>query len=366
MEHLLLKAATTATDEGVFEAVISTPTLDRDKDIVEPQAMVNALQKWATIGKLVPLAWAHTEEIVGSVNPSSVRVENGEVIVKGQIDQSTDRGSETWRLVKSGTLSFSFGYLIPKGGATKQPGGRFRIKELDVFEISVVPVGPANNDTRVLSFKDAEVLRSEAEKAAAPDPAALRKESDRIEREMADAQIPELPPASETKAAEERPDELHELKARLATAEATLEDLSRKAAAPDPVALRRESERIERDLAESQIPELPPAPAIPAADEPDVLNELQEVKARLATAETALEDLSKKAEEMDKDRKAPSMDPLRKRSEELALEVASDGMSLRRPPTKEAPAPPDLTDLRELKQQSRDLMDLLLSDTMEN
>jgi HK97 family phage prohead protease len=301
MEHLLLKAATTATDEGVFEAVISTPTLDRDKDIVEPQAMVNALQKWATLGKLVPLAWAHTEEIVGSVDPSSVRVENGEVIVKGQIDQSTDRGGETWRLVKSGTLSFSFGYLIPKGGASKQPGGRFRIKELDVFEISVVPVGPANNDTRVLSFKDAQVLRGEAEKAAAPEPAALRKES----------------------------------------------------------------ERIERDLAESQIPELPPAPATPAAEEPDVLKELQEVKARLATAETALETLSKKAEEMDKDRKAPSMDPLRKRSEELALEVASDGMSLRRPPTKETPAAPDLTDLRELKQQSRDLMDLLLSDTME-
>jgi HK97 family phage prohead protease len=299
MEHLLLKAATTATDEGVFEAVISTPTLDRDKDIVEPQAMVNALQKWATLGKLVPLAWAHTEEIVGSVDPSSVRVENGEVIVKGQIDQSTDRGGETWRLVKSGTLSFSFGYLIPKGGASKQPGGRFRIKELDVFEISVVPVGPANNDTRVLSFKDAQVLRGEAEKAAAPDPEALRKESD----------------------------------------------------------------RIERDLAESQIPELPPAP--PAAEEPDMLKELQEVKARLATAETALETLSKKAEEMDKDRKAPSMDPLRKRSEELALEVASDGMSLRRPPTKETPAAPDLTDLRELKQQSRDLMDLLLSDTTE-
>jgi HK97 family phage prohead protease len=207
MEHLLLKAATTATDEGVFEAVISTPTPDRDKDIVEPQAMVNALQKWAALGKLVPLAWAHTEEIVGSVDPSSVRVENGEVIVKGQIDQSTPTGgSETWRLVKSGTLSFSFGYLIPKGGATKQPGGRFRIKELDVFEISVVPVGPANNDTRVLSFKDAEAtLRSAA---------------------RCDAQIPELPPASEA-AAEERPDELHERPA----SPRQKEDLSRKAAA---------------------------------------------------------------------------------------------------------------------------------------
>jgi HK97 family phage prohead protease len=287
MEHLLLKAATTATtDQGVFEAVISTPSVDRDKDIVEPQAMVDALQKWAALGKLVPLAWAHTEDVVGNVDPATVRVENAEVIVAGQIDQTTELGMEAWRLVKSGTLSFSFGYLIPDGGATKRPGGGLNIKELDLFEISVVPVGPANNDTRILSFKTADELR-------------------------------------------------------------------------------KESDRLEREIAEAQIPDIPPAPVVPAAEEPDVLKELQEVKARLATAETALETLSKKAEEMDKDRKAPSMDPLRKRSEELALEVASDGMSLRRPPAKEAPTPPDLTNLRELKQQSRDLMDLLLSDTME-
>src|SRR5437868_3047204 len=100
MEHLLLKAATTATDEGVFEAVISTATVDRDQDIVEPSAMLKALQKWAGIGKLVPLAWAHTDTVVGHVDPATARVENGEVIAKGFIDQTTERGDESWRLVK--------------------------------------------------------------------------------------------------------------------------------------------------------------------------------------------------------------------------------------------------------------------------
>ena len=164
MEHLLLKAAVAAaTDQGTFEAVISTATPDRDGDIVAPSAMVAALEKWAAVDKLVPLAWAHTDMVVGHIDPATVRVDGDEVIAKGFIDQSTDRGAEAWRLVKSGTLSFSFGYLIPKGGATKRPGGRFHITTLDVFEISVVPVGPANNDTRVLNWKAAAEHLGEAE-----------------------------------------------------------------------------------------------------------------------------------------------------------------------------------------------------------
>jgi len=154
MEHLLLKAATTAADKGTFTAVISTASVDRDKDIIEPAAMVASLEKWAALGKLVPLAWNHTDEVIGHIDPATARVKDAEVIADGYIDQSIPRGEEAWRLVKSGTLSFSVGFLFdPKTGATKLKNGRYRVKELDVFEISVIPVGPANNDTRVLSFK---------------------------------------------------------------------------------------------------------------------------------------------------------------------------------------------------------------------
>jgi HK97 family phage prohead protease len=268
MEHLLLKAATTATDEGVFEAVISTATVDREKDIVEPQAMVNALQKWAALGKLVPLAWAHTPDLVGSVDPSTVRVENGEVIAKGQIDQNTPLGEESWRLVKSGTLSFSFGYLIPKGGATKRPGGRLHIKELDLFEISVVPVLPANNDTRVLSFKDAEKLRGEAK---------------RVEREVEEQQIPELPPREKTvtePVEDKLQTELQEVKARLDTLEKALEDQKTKTVeamerrSVDP--LRQQAEGVALDIASGGLDRLPKRQA-KAAPEPDLVD-LDELK----------------------------------------------------------------------------------------
>jgi HK97 family phage prohead protease len=156
MEHLLLKAATTATDEGTFTAVISTATVDRDKDIIEPSGMVASLAKWVGVGKHVPLAYNHTDEVVGHIDPSTARIKGHEVVADGWVDQNAPRGAEVWRLVKSGTLSFSFGFLFDPKTTSKLQGGGYHIKDLDVFEISVIPVGPANNDTRVLGWKSAE------------------------------------------------------------------------------------------------------------------------------------------------------------------------------------------------------------------
>jgi uncharacterized protein len=154
-ERLLLKASTTFTDEGVFSAVISTATSDREKDIVEADAMVNALHKWMATGKQIPLAWGHStapEYQIGSVDPSSAKNLNSEVVVSGWIDQAVEAGAHAWRLVKSGVLGFSFGYLIPEGGATTLKGGGRHITELDVFEVTATTV-PMNGETRVLTFK---------------------------------------------------------------------------------------------------------------------------------------------------------------------------------------------------------------------
>lgn len=193
--HLTLKATTAVqTDEGTFEAVISTASVDRDGDIVEPQAMATALQKWADIGKLVPLAWNHSDEVIGTIDPATARVDGAEVAVKGWIDQSIPRGEEAWRLVKSGTLSFSYGMLIPESGATKRAGGGMHITELDLFEVSVVPVAPANNDTRVLGWKSVETLtqelqqvRDELEQARGQIAELEKKEADRTARGAVDS-----------------------------------------------------------------------------------------------------------------------------------------------------------------------------------
>lgn len=156
MEHLLLKAAVTAaTDKGEFTAVISTATIDREKDIVDPQGFVRALRKWVPLGKKVPLAWNHStkaEDQIGYIDPSTIKVRGNEVVASGWIDQTTQVGKEAWRLVKMGILGFSFGYLVPDGGSTPRKGGGRHITALDVFEVTATPA-PMNGDTRVLDYK---------------------------------------------------------------------------------------------------------------------------------------------------------------------------------------------------------------------
>ena len=152
MERMIMKAVATATDQGVFEAVISTESVDREKDIVSADAMVVALHKW---NRPIPLAWNHglkAEDIFGHVDPQSARNTGGEVAVTGQVDLSSATGGEAWRSFKSRTVGFSFGYLIPTGGSSKRAGGGRTITALDIFEITATPA-PMNNDTRVLSTK---------------------------------------------------------------------------------------------------------------------------------------------------------------------------------------------------------------------
>src|SRR6185295_14730320 len=136
-EHLMLKAATSVvTDEGVFTAVISTAAIDREKDIVEPAALVKALKKW---NRPIPLQWNHStapEDLIGTIEPMTAREQGSEVIVQGTVDLQSKRGSEAWRQFKSGTIGFSYGYMIPDGGSTDRKGGGKHITALDVFEIT--------------------------------------------------------------------------------------------------------------------------------------------------------------------------------------------------------------------------------------
>jgi uncharacterized protein len=157
-ERLLLKASVVLADRGVFEAIISTEAVDRERDVVLADAMVKALQAWTSTGKLIPLLWSHSskaEDSIGHVNPESAKAIDGEVHVTGWIDQATPRGKEAWRLVKSGVLGFSFGYLVPDGGATKRADGTREITELDVFEISACST-PMNGMTRVTAWKSSD------------------------------------------------------------------------------------------------------------------------------------------------------------------------------------------------------------------
>ena len=172
MEHLTLKAVTTAQDQdqGVFTAVISTSSIDREKDVVDPAGMVTALQKWVSTGKQIPLAWNHSTALTRSSarsTPPPRRTSTGRSSSTAASTRAPTPARTPGGSVKAGVVGFSFGYLILKGSPRK--GGGRSISELDVFEITATPT-PMNNDTRVLDYKaalDEAIPRSELDGALA-------------------------------------------------------------------------------------------------------------------------------------------------------------------------------------------------------
>lgn len=153
--ELKIKATATATEQGLFTAVISSASVDLEGDVVNPYAMVKAFEKWSTVDKKIPLTWNHSgaaEDIIGHIDPATAKAVAGEVFVDGWIDQSTERGAEAWRLVKSGTLGFSYGAMVDGDSWKKNEHGGMDIDGLDIFEATATPT-PMNRDTRVAAWK---------------------------------------------------------------------------------------------------------------------------------------------------------------------------------------------------------------------
>jgi HK97 family phage prohead protease len=269
MQRMLVKATITDTDteQGTFRAVISTASIDRDGDIVEPAGVVSALHKWVPTGKRVPLSWNHStaaDDIFGHVEPESAAVVGSEVQVDGWMDRDTPRGKDAWRLAKSGTLGFSYGFLILKSAERK--GGGLHITELDIFEITATPI-PANGETRVLGWKSLEELKTEA---------------DRVALEVEQTAIPdELPPVEVPPAV----DELQEVKSLVAALRQELEDLKAKQAdetdAPEAMSvdpLRRQADAVALEVASGDVV-LPPIKSAPPSPVPELA--LKELRKRM-------------------------------------------------------------------------------------
>jgi hypothetical protein len=288
MEHLLLKATTTSgQDLGIFEAVIGSAAVDRERDVVSAQGMVDAIQRWIPTGKNLPLTWHHStspDMQIGYVDPSTARVVGDEVVASGWIDQSIPAGKDAWRLVRMGTLGFSFGYLTTK--ANPRAGGGRDLLEMDIFECTATAI-PMQHNTRILGHKamTAEELREAA------DAIAEGREAEMVVEQ--DDQVPEFEPDPEPEPeptpredqrrqavqyARESAAEMRELEQEgLPDPQVEPEPEPAEPRRPAPAdALRRRAELTEAETAlsaredeERALPTVQPIPAPPAApDEP--------------------------------------------------------------------------------------------------
>ena len=153
LERKTLQATTSVVDQeaGEFEALVSAWDSDRENDVISLTAFDKTITAWRASGKNLPLLFEHGTEVVGHIDPATMRATRHGLVAEGQIDRESPRGGQAWKMVKSGTAGFSVGFMSK---SEPRPNGGRRLTEVDLLEVSITST-PMHPSTRALSWKSA-------------------------------------------------------------------------------------------------------------------------------------------------------------------------------------------------------------------
>lgn len=158
MSDITLIGAVKAAGAG-FEGWASTSQLDRQGDVVLPQAFAKSLDAFRANG---PIFWNHAEvhdplaKPIGRATDASIR--EGGLYIKGRW-ASTPEAQEVRSLVTDGIVStMSIGYNPVGGGYMK--AGTHVVDDLELMEVSIVAI-PANPGAVIIAAKRLAVMPSE-------------------------------------------------------------------------------------------------------------------------------------------------------------------------------------------------------------
>lgn len=146
---LKVKAITETDDERTITGIASTPTQDRDSDIMD--------MKGAKFALPIPLLWQHNHNMpIGEVISAVVTDAGIEITAKiAKIDEDgalKGRIDEAWQSIKSGLVKcLSIGFRALEYNYLEDSYG-LHIKEWEWYELSAVTV-PANPDAVITSAK---------------------------------------------------------------------------------------------------------------------------------------------------------------------------------------------------------------------
>lgn len=146
---LKVKATTETDDERTITGIASTPTQDRDNDIMDMAGAKFALP--------IPLLWQHNHNMpIGEITSAVVTDAGIEITAKiAKIDEEgtlKNRIDEAWQSIKSGLVKcLSIGFRAIEYNYLEDSYG-LHIKEWEWYELSAVTV-PANPDAVITSAK---------------------------------------------------------------------------------------------------------------------------------------------------------------------------------------------------------------------
>lgn len=159
-----IKAAGTqdGTDDGVFEAIVATYSLDSVGDRILPGAFAETLAEWKASGGPIPVLWSHMSHDpdyhIGWVEDAEERDEG--LWVKARLDLDEPKTAKIYKLLKGRRVTqFSFAYDILDGAyvENRETGESFyELRKLKLYEVGPTLIG-ANQDTELLSTKQGPV-----------------------------------------------------------------------------------------------------------------------------------------------------------------------------------------------------------------
>lgn len=146
---LTIKSVTDTDDERLITGIATTPSTDRDDDILEPLGAKFTLP--------IPLLSHHNHsQPIGEVIQAEVTADGILITAKiAKIDEDgklKDRLDEAWQSIKSGLIKgLSVGFKVKEYNYLENSWG-LHIKEWEWYELSVVTI-PANADAVITSVK---------------------------------------------------------------------------------------------------------------------------------------------------------------------------------------------------------------------
>lgn len=154
-----LKAETTesgATTFSGYAAVFGNVDLGGDK-IVKGAFAGTLAARYPNDGAGVPVYWNHnTDDPFANLGVTSKAVEDDHgLLVTATVDTSTEYGQQVAKLLKENRVTqMSFAFDVKEGAfvESKDEGYFYELRALDLFEVSVVPIG-MNQATEIVSVK---------------------------------------------------------------------------------------------------------------------------------------------------------------------------------------------------------------------
>lgn len=192
----------TADDQGSvsgYGAVFGNQ--DRGGDVILPGAFTKSLAKARNDGFVPIMAWQHDmAKPIGKW--TAIRETAKGLWVEGKFNLKTSLGQDVYQHVLAGDLNgLSIGYTTPKGGREYMGKGVFHLKEVEVWEVSIVslPMNPAaqieavkqieSKSEAVEFLKNAGLSRKAAQRFASGGWSALSAKYDREKIELLAANI---------------------------------------------------------------------------------------------------------------------------------------------------------------------------------